>query len=369
MMGANSKNIKDKIKIAVVGTQGVPSRYGGFETLVEYIAENLAQEYEITVFCSGKIYRDRLSNYKGCKLVYINFFANGIESVFYDIVSLIKSRKRFDKVLILGSSGGIAMPFLRKYRNKFILNFGGLDWQRSKWGWFSKRFLKISEALAIRNSKFLISDNIGIQKYILRTYGRESEMIAYGGDQVLNVYANREDYNKYGFLNISYAFSVARIQPDNNIDMILDAFVDGVTMPMVFVGNWENSEYGKRTKEKYKNYSNIILLDAIYDQHELDLLRSNCKVYIHGHSAGGTNPSLVEAMNLCLPVFAFSSGFNENTTENAAKYFSSSWELKNLVLKIKSSELESIGKKMKSIASEKYKWSIVTRGYSKIFEK
>ena len=203
----------------------------------------------------------------------------------------------------------------------------------------------------------------------MRTYGRESEMIAYGGDQVLNVYASREDYNKYEFLKINYAFSVARIQPDNNIDMILDAFVDEVTMPLVFVGNWANSEYGKRTKEKYKNYSNIILLESIYDQYELDLLRSNCKVYIHGHSAGGTNPSLVEAMNLCLPVFAFSSGFNENTTENAARYFSSSWELKDLVLKTKYSELESIGKKMKSIASEKYKWSIVTRGYSKIFEK
>lgn len=358
-----------KKKIAIVGTQGIPSQYGGFETLVEYLADFLSEKFEITIFCSAKVYKTRLSEYKGCKLEFIPFHANGIQSIPFDILSIIKSRKRFDKVLILGASGGVIMPFLRGSRDKFILNFGGLDWKRAKWGFFTQKFLKLSESLAIKNSTYLISDNKGIQEYIKNKYNRDSIMIAYGGEQVLSIKPNANDYIKYSFLKEPYAFSVARIQPDNNINMILEAFVNNTPMPIVFVGNWKSSKYGLATKEIFSTYKNIILLDAIYDQQELDLLRSNCAVYIHGHSAGGTNPSLVEAMNLGLLIFAFSSGFNEFTTENKARYFASSVDLQQILKNTKQMELIGIGSDMKSIAKERYQWKIITDKYSEIFEK
>ncbi len=326
-----------KISIAIIGTQGVPFQYGGFETLVEFLVDSLSNKFDITVFCSSIDYDIKLESYKGCKLEYIHLSANGIQSIPYDILSIYRSVKRFDKILVLGASGGVAFPFFRKYNEKFILNFGGLDWKRSKWGYFTKKFLKFSESLAIKNSKVLISDNLGIQSYIKETYGRDSKMIAYGGDQVSMVIATPADISKYNFLKLPYVFSLARIQPDNNIDMILEAFKEDTKMPLVFLGNWKSCEYGIRTKEKFSKCDNIILLDAIYDQRELDLFRSNCNIYLHGHSAGGTNPSLVEAMNLGLSIFAFTSGFNEFTTENKANYFNSSGSNELINRKIKKS--------------------------------
>lgn len=356
------------MKIAIIGTQGIPAKYGGFETLVEYLADSLANQFELTIYCSSKIYKERKTQYKGSKLEYIPFQANGIQSILYDIISILKARNKFDKILILGSSGGLIMPFLSGKRKKFILNFGGLDWKREKWGFFAKKFLKFSESLAIKNSYILVSDNVGIQEYIKKEYNRKSILIAYGGDQTQMVIPNELDFNKYKFLKNSYACAIARIQPDNNIEMILNSFKNNKQFgPIVFIGNWENSIYGIKVKKLYSNQSNIILLDAIYNQRELDLIRSNCSVYIHGHSAGGTNPALVEAMNLGVPIFAYSSGFNEHTTENKAKYFNSELELGVILQNVNNEELKKLGVKMLEIANNKYKWKIIADKYAAIF--
>lgn len=356
-----------KIKIAIIGTQGLPAEYGGFETLAHYLVEYLSTEFDITVFCSSKIYPNKLKVYNGCRLEYIPFHANGIQSILFDILSILKARKNFDKILLLGASGGFIMPFLKGYRKKFILNFGGLDWQRSKWSFFAQRIIRLFERFAVNNSAFLIADNDGIQEYIKLAYQRKSYLIAYGGDQVFQVKPEKTDQEKYPFLNSLYAFSVARIQPDNNIDMILDSFINSPPFPIVFVGNWSSSEYGIKTKAKYSKCNKILLLDAIYEQRELNLLRSNCSAYLHGHSAGGTNPSLVEAMHLSLPIIAFASGFNEYTTKNKAMYFSSSEELAKKINDLNFEHLRYIGKEMKNIASSSYRWELIARKYSEVF--
>ena len=259
----------EKVKLAIVGTQGLPNQYGGFETLVEYLAKHLSKRFKITVFCSSSVYENKLSELHGCKLIYLPLRANGIQSIVYDIISILKSVKKYDKILILGASGGIILPFLRKYKTKFILNFGGLDWQRSKWGRCTKKFLKLSEKLAVRNSGTLIADNVGIQKYIRHEYKRESLLIEYGGDQVTQEVVDSNDIKKHPFLKQKYALSVARIQPDNNVEIILEVFSQDVSMPVVFIGNWNASSYGNEMRKKYSNRHNIILLDSIYDQKEL----------------------------------------------------------------------------------------------------
>ncbi len=356
-------------KIAIIGTNGIPSKYGGFETLVEYLAQHLSSEYEMTIFCSSKNTSTELEEYKGCKLVYVSLSANGWQSILFDIVSLLKSYKVFDRVLILGASGCIVLPLFNKYRDKFVFNFGGLDWKRSKWGFFTRKFLKLSESMGIKYSKYLIADNIGIQKYISAEYNRHSALITYGGDQVFRVLPDIADFEKYPFLKKSYAFSVARIQSDNNIEILLNSFNEASPFPFVLVGNWGNSVFGKTTKNKYLGSNNIILLDAIYDQRELNLLRSNCKVYLHGHSAGGTNPALVEAMNLSLPIFAFDSIFNKHTTNFEAEYFSTSSELAIKLKTILDDNLVLIAKKMYAIAEKSYQWEFIAHEYSKIFNK
>lgn len=354
-------------KIAIIGTNGIPSKYGGFETLVEFLIKHLSEKHDITVFCSSKTNPNKISDYKGCKLRYIPFRANGWQSIPYDIMSLIKSYRNFDKVLILGSSGTIVMPLFKKHRDKFIFNFGGLDWKRSKWSFFTRKFLKLSEALGIKHSQYLISDNIGIQEYIQKEYNRGSTLITYGGDQAFKVSTNSADIEKYPFLKNSYAFSVARIQPDNNIDLILESFDEQSPIPFVLVGNWASCSYGIETKAKYVNRPNIILLDAIYDPRELNLLRSNCKVYLHGHSAGGTNPALVEAMNLALPIFAYDCIFNRYTTNFMAQYFTSSIDLSQKIKSISDNDLNRIGENMYALALDNYQWKSIAEKYSEIF--
>lgn len=355
-------------RVAIIGTNGIPSKYGGFETLVEYLAEYLSDKYEITVFCSSKSNQSLIPEYNGCNLKYIPLKANGWQSIPYDIISILQSYKTFDKLLVLGSSGGIIIPFLSKYRSKFVFNFGGLDWERSKWGFFTQKFLKFSESMAVRYSAHLISDNLGIQEYIKREYQKDSALIAYGGDQVFKVSPNSSDFDKYPFLHSDYAFSVARIQPDNNIDMLLDSFMESPPLPFVLVGNWNNSAYGLRTKAKYSSCSNVTLLDAIYDQRELNLLRSNCRVYLHGHSAGGTNPALVEAMNLSLPIFAYDCVYNKHTTGFKAEYFSSSIDLVGKLKATSEQDLNINGESMKNIAQELYQWKIIAEKYSAVID-
>jgi glycosyltransferase involved in cell wall biosynthesis len=195
-----------------------------------------------------------------------------------------------------------------------------------------------------------------------------STLIAYGGDHVQKGRKpNYKDIKKYPFLSDSYAFKVARIEPENNLHLILEGFCTS-KWPLVVVGNWEQSAYGKSLVKRYSKYDHLFLLDAIYEQSELDLIRGNCSVYIHGHSAGGTNPSLVEAMNLELPVFAFDCSFNRATTDDKAHYFKDAKQLMGLLKSVDRNMLLENAKAMFFLASKMYTWNSIARKYSNIIE-
>lgn len=357
------------MKVAIVGVRGLPNTYGGFETLAEYLVEYLSNEFDITVYCSSKDMNSKLESYKGAKLKYIPITSHGAFGILYDSVSLLNSIYKYDKILVLGFGGGFVMPFLKKFKSKVILNLGGLDWKRNKWSYISQKIIKKAEELLIKNCGQIVSDNLGIQKYIQNEYDKNSTLIAYGGDQAMKQEITGEALNIYPFLNNEYAFIVTRIQPDNNIDMLLEAFTRQTEIPLVMVGNWDNSPYGRKTKTKYEKRKSLILLDAIYERDKLDTLRSNCTLYVHGHSAGGTNPSLCEAMFLALPIIAFASGYNEYTTDNKALYFHDVRELLQILKKFRSSNLKEIGKEMERIAKEKYVWKNIADQYKELILK
>ena len=157
--------------------------------------------------------------------------------------------------------------------------------------------------------------------------------------------------------------------PENNIDMILEAFKKAERLKLVVVGNWEFSSYGKELRNEYKDNANLLLLDPIYDQKALDELRSNCKIYLHGHSVGGTNPSLVEAMNLGLLILAFDVEFNRETMESKGLYFSESTDIEfiiNLLMDNKV-DISSHQKALLEIAKRRYNWKLITNKYKEIF--
>jgi glycosyltransferase involved in cell wall biosynthesis len=358
------------MRLAIVGIRGLPNNYGGFETLADYLVEFLAKDFEITVYCSSTDLPGRQKQYKSANLEYIPITSHGALGILYDSISLLHAVRKNDKILFLGFGAGFVMPYLSpKNRAKIVVNIGGLDWQRNKWSGRAQRVIKRAERLLIENSSQIISDNVGISEYLKNEYNANSELIAYGGDQANKVAITTDGFKDYPFLKNKYAFIVTRIQPDNNIEMLLQAFANQDKMPLVMVGNFENSKFGRYIKELYAGKPYVILLDAIYDRVRLDMLRSNCTIYVHGHSAGGTNPSLAEAMYLSLPVFAYASGYNEHTTVNKALYFKNAEELTELVNTYQKFDLAKIGEDLKAIADEQYRWGKVAQKYKDVILK
>lgn len=359
-------------KVAIVGTQGVPAQYGGFETLTEYlIGEHCSQNIQYTVFCSGKSYENKQKTYKNALLKYIPLDANGMQSILYDIISLIKVIRGYDVVLVLGVSGCIFLPIFRLlYRKKLVINIDGLEHRRDKWGRFTRWFLLQSEAMAVRYADTIISDNKGIYDYVKTTYGKESALIAYGGDHAIRSVTAEQEIeilNKYGLTPYTYALSICRIEPENNCQLIVETFSQ-TAEKLVFIGNWQKSEFGQKLRNIARETDNISALAGIYDLDELYVIRKNCKVYLHGHSAGGTNPSLVEAMFFARPIWAFDVVYNRESTENKALYFKDKDELTSLIENLPINVSENIGIEMEKIARRRYCWKQIVKEYEHNYE-
>ncbi len=352
------------MNICIIGSVGIPASYGGFETLAERLVDT--REAKFTVYCSKKHYQEYPKKYKTADLVYIPFDANGASSIIYDIFSmlhaLISGHKNF---LVLGVSGAIFLPILSCFpKVKIITNIDGIEWRREKWKGLIKTFLKFSESLAVRFSSQVVSDNDSITNYISEEYQSSCKTIAYGGDHAFKSMNNvRLDY--IFDTSAPFALSICRIEPENNVHLILEAFLEA-TLPIVFIGNWEKSTYGRALYKKYKDKINITLLKPIYCLDTLYAFRSACSVYVHGHSAGGTNPSLVEMMHFGKPIIAYDCVFNRATMEEQGYYFSN---VNNLSEIIDGYLNLSGGDHLLSIAKRRYTWEIVRKQYSCLFLK
>lgn len=360
------------IRVAIIGTTGLPARYGGFETLAAHLVTALSKDFEMTVYCSSKYFGKkgkRLTEYKGARLQYINLNANGYQSIPYDIFSMLHAVRHHDVLLVLGVSGAILLPFLKLFTKKPVLiNIDGQEWKRAKWNRIVKKILGFSEKLAVAFADQVICDNKVIQQYVEREYRCDKTvLIEYGGDHVKALPQRDETIRRYPFLQHPYAFNVSRIEPENNIHVMLEAFSRCPERNLVIVGMWHHNTYGIRLREKYGKYPNIFLMDTIYDQEKLDEIRSNADVYVHGHSAGGTNPSLVEAMCLGLPVISYGVSYNRETTNNAARYFYTADDLVSILRSMKTTEKKAIAAEMQDYGLRTYTWQRITSMYAAIF--
>ncbi len=361
------------MKVAIIGTVGVPANYGGFETLVEQLVRhNHSEDLQYAVYCSRKSYNDERWVYHGAKIEYVGLNANGVQSIPYDIISLIKASRKSDVVLILGVSGCAFLPVFRLFSKKrLIINIDGLEHRRDKWNKWIRKFLKYSEKQAVKYGDVIVTDNMGITDYVMDEYGKKSELIAYGGDHVLQPIPAQESNDiltKYELNAGNYSLAICRIEPENNVHTILDAFSRMPEKDLMFIGNWDKSGYGKEMREKYSSFSNIKIHPAVYDLRELNVLRSNCKFYLHGHSAGGTNPSLVEAMFFAKPIIAFDCIYNRESTENKANYFSTANELIEIVSDL-SLDFDSNAKSMEEISDRRYRWETIAKQYENLYTK
>ncbi len=357
---------KTKIKLFISGTNGLTAQYGGWDQIIRNVSEKLSEEYN--VICHGSFYdaNNDLNKRFRSKVKLFKIKANGVSSVFFDFRCLVDAYFGGGICLMMGTSGGIFFPLFKLLGLKIILNPDGFEWKRSKWSKFVKIFLFLSDFLAINFSDLIVCDHPVRQERDRKISNTRTVYIPYGGDNAkYNLLENSSHEIISKIQEKNYFFKVCRIEPENNIELVIKAAISA-KVKLVIVGNWTNSKYGNDLKNDYTNdiFKNIYLLDPIYDPDELGALRSNCLSYIHGHTVGGTNPSLVEAMWLGLDIICQNNVFNKYTTDFKATYFKDVYELvKILKLKSKKESYQSCGKIMKEIASKKYTHKIISQNY------
>lgn len=357
-------------RIAIIGTVGVPGNYGGFESLAENLVNYntaAADGPALSVYCSANAFPDRPKHHGSAQLRYIPLDANGPQSILYDALSLFDAVRRGEnRLLLLGVSGALVLPLVRLVsRARIITNIDGIEWKREKWKGLAKAILRASEWAAVRFSHQVIADNQAIADYVSGTYDRACEVISYGGDHAI---ATEPDSAATVGLPSSYALALCRIEPENNVAMILEAF-SGLDMPLVFVGNWKKSEYGRKLEARYAGHPTITIHDPVYEPRRLRAIRERASIYIHGHSAGGTNPSLVEMMHFGIPVLAHGCTFNRYSTEGRARYFESAHELAELLRKLIPADAAQIGFDMREIAQRKYTWDQIGKAYFDLLDR
>jgi len=353
-----------KDEVAIIGTDGLPARYGGFETLIEQIAPRLARKFHLRIFCSSwkRTSKESQGENDTFDLTYLRFRANGFQSVIYDAVSIFLARK-VNIMVILGPSAGFLFPLIRYlYKRKLIVHIDGLEWKRSQWGRLTRSLALHNEKMACRYADVIVSDNKAITEYLRESYPNiRTFEIAYGGDHAVVAKRTQAPNQK------CVAYGLCRIVPENNVSLILEAFAKTPNWNLRFWGNWQNSEYGRELTKKFGSLENIELLSPEYEQKKLSAKISECCLYVHGHSLGGTNPSLVEAMYRGSNVACFNNDFNTHTTGGLGLFFSDSDSLKVILDKYRTPShhlKESL--KIREYAEQHYTWEDVAVKYESL---
>jgi len=323
---------KKRRRVGIVGTVGLPASYGGFETLVSYLAENSPEDVELKIYCSSLHYSDRKPRYGRHIRRFLPFKANGSSSIIYDIVSLIISIFTCDAILVLGVSGATVLPVVRLlFRGRIVTNIDGLEWKRTKWGFAARHFLRLSEYVAVRFSHVVVGDNKGITDYIHTHYRRNAELVEYGGPHT--DLAHTIPPRPSGVRFSDYVYSLCRIEPENHVEVILEGAVRS-GIPIVFVGNWDASAYGRRIWDQYSNETGVQLMGPVFEREWVASLRYWGRAYVHGHSAGGTNPSLVEALHFGNLPICYDVSYNRYTTFGVGLYFRTVHELREHLVNV-----------------------------------
>jgi glycosyltransferase involved in cell wall biosynthesis len=308
--------------VAFIGSVGVPNCYGGFESFVEAVAPEIsARGGKVSVTCDSNRYEDLTPKYKGLNREFLSISANGWQSPIHDLFAFFKILKAHQTIVVLGVSAGPLFLLMRIITSitgkKLVVNIDGIEWRRTKFTKKVRLILRLFDFCAQLSANKIIYDNDGLYDYVIKPFRKKAVCIAYSGDHVQRFPGVKKE---------NFALTVCRIEPENNIEMLIEAASKSDLEKYIVIGNWDNSEFGRRIKNENKN-TKIVLLDPIYDSEIIGKYRESCAMYLHGHSVGGTNPSLVEMLYYDCTLICFDCVFNRATAKNDSLYFSSVDEL------------------------------------------
>lgn len=358
--------------ISIIGTRGIPNHYGGFEQCAEYLALGLVKRgFEVVVYNShNHPYQEK--EWNGIQIVHCFDPENKLGTAgqfIYDLNCILDVRKRNCEVILqLGYTSSSVWGWLMPKKVVVTTNMDGLEWKRTKYSGKVKKFLRYAEYLGVKYSDHLISDSIGIQDYLKEKYKVASTYIAYGATLFENPDFNvLKDYN---LLPYQYDMLIARLEPENSIEIILDGVVKAnISRPFIIIGNHETA-YGNYLKNKFSTHSQIQFIGGIYNMDTLNNLRYHSNIYFHGHTVGGTNPSLLEAMASNSLICANDNSFNKYILGTDAIYFQDANDLANHLVNVRYDEelYQTMLNENSNKINNLYDWELITDQYANHFK-
>jgi len=357
------------MKIAIIGTRGIPNNYGGFEQFAEYLSVGLVDKGHQVVVYNSHNHSYKADNWKGVNIVHCfdpEYFIGTSGQFIYDLNCIINSRKHdFDIILQLGYTSSSIWNRIIPKKSILVTNMDGIEWRRSKFSKKVQKFLKYAEGLTIKYSDYFIADSIGIQQYLKKEHKVESTYIPYGAELMSD--PDSDILKEYNLKKYNYDIVIARMEPENNIEMIIEGYLDSKKeRELVIIGNLK-TKFGKYISEKY-NDNRIKYLGFVSGLEKLNALRNFSNLYFHGHSVGGTNPSLLEAMASNALICAHDNIFNQSILNNDAYYFTNSEQISDLINNnMKCVEHQIIQNNQEKIKNL-YSWNKIVDDYNLFFK-
>lgn len=359
------------MKIAIIGTRGIPARYGGFETCAERIAEYFVQKgHKVLVTCRRHLYSEKPKFHNNILLSYPVCIKGKItETLSHTFFSILKAIMwNPDIILIFNAANSLLATIAKIYGKKIIINVDGLEWKRRKWGFAGKTYFKFASFFSTIIADSIIADSMKIAHYYQSRFHKESVFIPYGADLFYS--ENPEILSNFGLKPKNYFFTGSRLEPENNQDIMIKEF-SSLNLDKLFAiaGDIQSkSNYVKKLKSM--STKNIKFIGKIYEKNTYMELQANSIAYIHGNEVGGTNPALLSAMGTGALIIAIDVPFNREVLGDCGLYFTKNpGSLSSIMKKILESpeKFSSLGEKARQRARSLYNWKDVGQKYEELF--
>jgi glycosyltransferase involved in cell wall biosynthesis len=364
------KEVKE-MKIALIGTRGIPANYGGFETCAEEIAVALAAKgHAVTVYCRYGNAPGNPTAFKGVSLKYVPSINTKILGTFsHAFFSLALALFKPYDILMVFNAGNSPLCLLPKlFLKKIAVNVDGLEWKRKKWGWYAKQYYQFAEFLSTKLGDRIVSDSQVIQKYYIDRFRTESTFIAYGAH--IESSENAELLTEYNVKPMEYLFIGSRLEPENNADLTVRAFEGVKTDKKLLIAGGANYKSAFINELRKTSDKRIKFLGPIYKPGHMKELHCGAYAYIHGNEVGGTNPALLKAMGYGNCVLAYNVSYNAEVVGSSAILYEKSVEdLRQKIQYIIDHPEKAALYRSKAVArvQEAYTWEKITTGYERMF--
>ena len=358
-------------RVAILGSRGIPARYGGFETFAEELATRLVEAgFEVTVFCERRTGEARLGHHRGVYLQRVSAPRVGpLSTLLYDLRCLLRARRRFDVVLMLGYGASLFCGIPRSRATEVWISMDGLEHRRGKWGPLARAWLRRMEARALTVADRVVFDSEAVRRDVLaRASGpARTHVIEYGAR--LDLERDPGVLDSLGLRPRSYYLVVCRIEPENHVLEIVRAVSHApTTRALIVVGDLERAgAYGEACRRAAG--PQVRFLGAVFDRPTLHTLRVESWAAIHGHSVGGTNPSLLEALAAGVPVIAHANAFNREVLGDDARTFATEEELVAAIAVAERATAEerlAAGERGRRRIQERYTWERIAGEYVRL---